>query len=259
MAKDTTTRFAAATSAATSPNPAPPATVEQAFEALTNYDHGSSRAALMPLDEAVVASLENPAARVGLEQRLVAVLKGTAPAVAKEYACRKLSLIGSAASVSALANLLSDAGLSDPARTALEALPCPESIKALRSSLPKLTGLPKAGTINSLGVRRDTASVLILVRLLKDPDSQIAAGAVAALGNLGTPKAARALRALQPIAPDALRLVWADACLVCAERLMADGKKDAAVATYRLLADSGHPTHVRSAAKRGLSLAGQKQ
>ena len=45
------------------------------FEALKSYEQGSGRGALVPLDEAVVASLDNKTARSELERQLVDALK----------------------------------------------------------------------------------------------------------------------------------------------------------------------------------------
>ena len=64
-----------------------------------------------------------------------------------------------------------------------------------------------------------------------------------------------ALAAFQTAAPKQLRLAAADAYLVCAERLLADGKKDAAIAIYKALATREQVPHVRRAAMRGLSVA----
>ena len=51
----------------------------------------------------------------------------------------------------------------------------------------------------------------------------------------------------------------ADACLTCAERLLADGKKPEAVRLYKSLNSEDQPKHVRLAATRGvLAAAGKK-
>jgi hypothetical protein len=179
---------AAPQAAAPASRAADQAAVGRAFETLGAYDHGSSRASLMPLDEAVVASLGDAAARKDLEQRLAGVLSRKVSPVAKQYVCAKLRLIGSAESVPALAGLLADRDLAHAARGALESMPCPEALQSLRDALPKLSGLQKVGLINSLAVRRDTESVPALVALLKDPDAQVAAAAAAALDHIGTPE-----------------------------------------------------------------------
>ena len=232
-----------------------PAAVDKAFEALATYDYGSARASLLPIDDAVRSSLRDAAARQELERRLAAVLSAKASPVAKEYVCAKLGLLGGAGAVPALAALLPEPALSHAACGALEAISCPEAVEALGASLPKLSGLLKVGVINSLGARQDARSVPALTALLKDADTQVAAAAAAALGSIGTVEAAKALRAFQPKAPEAMRLAVADACLACAERLLAKGKKAAAQALYQALATTQQPKHVQLAAKRGLALS----
>lgn len=225
--------------------------IDQAFEALKTYDAGSSRAALLPIDEAVVAAMKNEPARAKLETRLAAVLAADVPAVAKAYVCGKLRLIGGPASVPALAGLLGDPSRSHAARNALEAMPCAEAVVALRNSLAKLSGLPKVGVMASLGVRRDAASVPDLKALLRDGDAQVAGAAAAALGEIGTAEAGEALREFLPGAVGSLRAITADACLACAERLKAGGNEAAARALRNLLTTADQPEYIRAAAKRG--------
>jgi HEAT repeat protein len=225
--------------------------VDKAFEALKTYDWGTPRDQLKAIDDAVVASHKDAAARKALETRLAAVLGTDASRAAKDYVCRKLSLIGTAASVPALAGLLTDQKLSHMARYALERMPCPEAVGAMRDALPKAKGRVKVGVINSLGARRDAKSLNTMVALLKDSDKEIVAAAAAALGSIGNEEAAQALGAFQAKAPKELRLTAADAYLACAERLLADGKKAQARKIYSALDNDQQPKHVQRAAKQG--------
>ena len=224
------------------------AAVAAAFAALATYQAGSGRAALLPIDEAARACLANAAERDKLEQRLLAALKIELSPVAKEYLCSKLGLIGSAAAVPALAARLADPDVSQAARNALEALPCPQAGQALRERLSQLEGLPKAGVINSLGARRDLEAVPALAQLLQDTDPQIAGAAAAALGRIGTPQAARVLLQFLPNAPQAMQEETADASLACAERLLTDGHQSQALAMYRALLDSPQSKPIHRAA-----------
>ncbi len=227
--------------------------LDKAFEALTSYDWGVDPVVLKAIDEGVLSSHDDEAARRELETRLASVLKSTAPRAAKDFACRKLSRMGSAASVPALAALLNDDGLSHMARYALERLPTPDADKALRDALPKVEGDLKVGVINSLGVRRDGKSTSQLATLLGDSDRKVVAAAAAALGQIGTPEAAKRLRAFREEAPEELRLLAADASLASAERLLAAGTRDQAKAIYQDLKSPKQPEHVCLAASRGLS------
>ena len=226
--------------------------LDGAFEALLKYDWGKSRAELKPIDDAVVASHGKAEARKDLEQRLIAVLKADAPRAAKDYACRQVSLVGTAAAVEALAALLGDKDLSHMARYALERIPDAAAVKAMRDALPKASGAVRIGVINSLGVRRDAESVKALVELLKDADAATAGAAAAALGKIGAVEAIEPLKAFRAQAPKELQTAAVDATLDLAERLLAQGKKDEAGKIYDELNAADQPALVRKAAFQGL-------
>jgi hypothetical protein len=107
-----------------------PASLDAAFAALAAFDWGADAAAFAPIDAAVIAAHGDAAARADVEKRLAAVLGGGPSRAAKEYACRKLSMIGTAASVPALASLLADPDSSHMARFALERIAAPEASSA---------------------------------------------------------------------------------------------------------------------------------
>ncbi len=164
-----------------------------------------------------------------LEIRLAAVLKTGAPRDAKDYVCRKLMVIGTAASVPALAGLLADKDLSHMARYALERIPAPEAAQAMRDALPKLTGTLKIGVIGSLGARRDAASVPALAELLCDADATVAVAAAHAMGTIGTPEAAESLGRWLEKTPngekESVKKAVVEAGLVCADRCLESGQK----------------------------------
>lgn len=235
---------------ATKPLKPETAVVNAAFAALKTYAQGSSRAALLPIDEAVVAALADRAARKELESLLIMALKDAGSVAAREYVCSKLAMIGTKSCVPTLAAFLSVPEIASTARNALEVIPDRRAARSLRDSLPKLQREQKVGVINSLGVRRDADSVRVLSSLLKATDTGMAGAAAAALGEIGSTRAAKALRTFQPASPS-LRPQWTDACLVCAERLLVAGKRAEAEALYRLLAANAQPQHVQQALVRG--------
>lgn len=236
-----------------------PAAVDKAFETLKTYDWGQDRNLLAPIDAAVIATHGDVAARKVLETRLAEVLKTGASRDAKDFACRTLRVIGTAESVPALAALLSDKDLSHMARYALQSMPAPEASAALRDALPGVGGVLKVGVIGSLGAKRDAASVPALAALLGDADKVVASAAAGALGNIGTPEAAKALGGVVKTAPEGVKASVSDGLLICAERLLADGKKAEAMLVYKSLAGEDQPKHVRLAATRGLlAVAGKK-
>jgi HEAT repeat protein len=223
--------------------------LDQAFDALKTYDWGKDPAVLNPIHEAIVATHGNEGGRKELEARLTEVLKGNFSRDAKDFVCRKLMIIGTAASVPVLAGLLADKDLSHMARYALERIPTPQAAQALRDSLSKLSGALQVGVIGSLGVRRDAESVPALAALLRDSDTSVARAAAYALGDIRSPEAAKTLTEAKPQGGAAAAT---DASFACAEALLREGKKSEALAIYKSLSGPQQPKHVRLAATRGM-------
>lgn len=231
--------------------------LDQAFDALKSYDWGKDRNALKPIDEAVVATHGDTAARKELETRLTAALKGDLPLDARQFVCRKLRVIGTAASVPVLAELLPRKEDSHMARYALESIPVPEAAQAMLDALPKLSAELQVGVIGSLGVRQEPQSVPVLAKLLGATDAAVARSAAMALGAIRSPEASKALAVAKPT-PE-VKPAATDSSLACAESLLADGKNADALAIYKGLAKDDQPKHVRLAATRGmLACAGKK-
>lgn len=225
--------------------------LDKAFEALQKFDWGTDYNALKSIDEAVVATHGDAAARQELETRLADVLKSDVSRDAKDFVCRKLTVIGTAASVPALAELLPQNEHSHMARYALERIPAPEAAQALRDALPNVENSLKVGVISSLGVRRDTDSVPALAELLSDADAAVARAAAVALGDVRNAAAAQALSGAKPNDATA-KLAAIDSTLACAEEFLSDGKKLEALSIYKGLVSADQPKHVRLAATRGM-------
>jgi HEAT repeat protein len=231
--------------------------LEKAFESLKTYDWGQDRNVLKPIDDAVVAAHGDASARQQLENRLAETLKSELSYDARQFLCRKLMVIGTAASVPVLSGFLTDEKLSHMARYALERIPAPEAAKALRDALPKLSGALKVGVIASLGVRQDEAAVPLLAELLSDSDPAIARAAAAGLGAIRSPAASKAL--VQGKASSEAQSGVADAKLACAEALLSNGNSKDALAVYRGLIGSQQPKHVKLAATRGMLACAAKK
>jgi HEAT repeat protein len=229
--------------------------LEQAFQVLETYEEGSSRGALMPIDEAVRASLVDPTARAALERRLIGILNGNASLLAKEYACRQLVLIGSPQALPPLGKALRQPGLDLAARMVLDAMEGPEAAAVLRDALDDVAGLALVGVIQSLGTKGDVRSVPALERLLKRREVQVVGAAATALGAIGTNRAGRALRRFVREAPATVRPELANAMLLCAERLRAAGERAETKDLLGLLNQPGQPDHVRRAAQTALDQA----
>jgi len=228
--------------------------LDAAFEALKAYKQGDDPGVLAPIDQAVREVHGNPAARTALEQRLSAHLGAAFSPATRAFACRSLAIVGSAASVHALAALLVDDDLSLLARNALERIPGPEADEALRRAIGRAEGKTKLGIIHSVGVRRDARSAALLAKVLtSEPES--AAAAAKALGEIGTSESARALEAFRGKGSVEVRLAVADASLICAEHLIASGERGQGVKLLEALTHASQPPHVRLAANRALSAA----
>jgi HEAT repeat protein len=256
MTNNETTRITVALGAAA---PADAAVVDNAFNTLKTYDWGADRGALNPIDQAIIATHGDAAARRALEKRLVDALAGGLSRSAQDYVCRKLRVVGTAQSVKTLAVLLPAEETSHIARYALERIPDEKAVEALRGALPKVSSKLKPGLIGSLGKRRDTKSVKAIAKFLGDSDPQVAQAAAQALALIGTPAAAKELSKFAKKAPAGMKTPVADARLICAEQLLADGEKSGAVALYEELRGDDQPAHVKVAAMRGMLTASTKK
>src|SRR4029453_3964095 len=109
--------------------------LNEAFEALTTYDRGSSRAVLLPIDGAVAATGGKPELRQQLEKRLLLALRPNLSAPAREYVYSKLALVGGDASATTLALAEVISPTDTALRNALEAIPGPTATKTLLTLL----------------------------------------------------------------------------------------------------------------------------
>ncbi|NOZ40543.1 MAG: HEAT repeat domain-containing protein [Planctomycetes bacterium] len=203
-----------------------------------------------------VSSLSFPVTSVAEEEQpLIDVLQSNAPQQEKALTCKKLAIWGTARAVPALAALLPDPELTSWARIALEAIPDSAADEALREAMAELAGRPLIGVINSIGVRRDTLAVEGLIGHLKGSDSAVAAAAAVALGHIGNEKATTTLRRALADSPQEVRSAVAEGCILCAEKLLADGHADASAALYDEVRAAKVPKQRVVEATRGAILA----
>ena len=198
-------------------------------------------------------------AEVGEEARLIAVVQSSATPVAKEDACLRLKLIGTAKAVPALATLLADEHLYQAACDVLETMPFVEAGEALRSSLKTTTPKPKAGAIHALGERQDRAALPDLAALLTDPDPLLATYSANAIGRIGGGEAVLVLRKALAAASDPVRSAIVDALLQCAVQLLAAGDRAGAISIFDQFSQRKEMEQVRTAAYAGLIRAAGDQ
>ncbi len=200
---------------------------------------------------APLAADDSEAAR---EKELIGILQSGQPAE-KAIACKQLAIHGGKDACPALAKLLADGQLASWARIALEAIPDPAADEALRKASESLQGRLLVGTINSRGVRRSAGAVEPRLGRRKDQDHEVASAAAVALGRIGNDVATKALRQTLADAAAPVRTAVAEGCILCAERLMADGKSNEAVEIYDALRAADVPKQRKLEATRGAILA----
>ena len=227
-------------------------------KAVAAYKFGQDEKPLIALAELVRASHDDAQRRGAIEERLVKLLE-TGTGACKRYVCRQLWMAASKRSVPALAKLLTDEELSNAARYALERLADPAAGAALREAMGKAKGPALVGVVNSLGHRRDKEAAALVLPLLGDKDQAVVAAAAWSLGRIGGTASAKALTDARAEAKGKLRRVLDDACLLCADALVAEGKKADAAEIYRPMYAAGAPRRIRIAALRGLMLAEPQQ
>jgi HEAT repeat protein len=200
---------------------------------------------------------DNRSAAQEKEQKLIEVLQSDAPLATKAITCKHLALCGSKAAIPALAPLLSNEKLASWARIALEVIPDPAADEAFRAALGKLQGRLLVGAINSIGVRRDAQALEALIARLKDADAEVASAAAVALGRIGNAPATQTLQQALPAAPATVRSAVAEGCILCAEKLVTEGKTAEAAKLYDLVRKAEVPKQRILEATRGAILARQ--
>ena len=147
----------------------------------------------------------------------------------KAVAFKRLAIFGTKYAVDELAPILEDPTWAHYARYSLEPLPDPSVDEAFRAALKKLKGNLLIGVVNSIGVRQDPESVEALTELLGSSDEGVAAAAAAALGRIATKEAVAQLKGQLAKTQGRLKIEVADACLACADQLLAKNDKAGAL------------------------------
>ena len=228
---------------------------EAMFREIENYDFGKSRKALAAIEEQVRNTPKDGMAPIETKL-LIALNSPKSSFAAKQFVCHMLRRIGSARSVPALAKMLHDKQLSHMARFALQHMPAPEAGDALREALDSLTGNLRVGVAGSLGQRGDAKAVPQLAKLVAGSDKTLATAAITALGRIGGAEAASALSRAR--VGDDLKALKDNAYLLCADKMLEQGKTDDAGRIYVAMTTSDN-TMVKIAAYNGLARAEKEQ
>lgn len=236
--------------------PAPKlADMEPVLARIAAWDPGQPRDPLYEFTNFLRAAMNSKAELPEIEARLLRMLTTaakTSPA-GKDFVCRQISIIGTAAAVPTLARLLNDPSLTEIARYTLARLPGPSAGKALRNALPRASGKAQAGIINALGERRDERAVPALQNLAGSSDHEVSNAALAALAQIGDTQALTAIKAVLETAVAARRESALRDYVRCADAVAAAGGKAAARTVYRQLIAGNKPPVIRIAALHGLA------
>jgi len=231
------------------------ADIEKAVAAIRDYDYGQSRKALLAVEKLINETYGNAKLRARIEKELVTVLESDATFACKQFVCRKLRIIGTDASVPALAKMLAsaDTHASEAACYALSRHPSPAVSRALRDALVKAKGNGLVAVINLLGDRRDAESAPSLAALATGGDDAAADAAIAALGKIANEHCVKVLADLQKNDNPKRRTAANHACLQCAQELEGRRRLSEAKAIYEQLAASGELEQIRRGARIGLA------
>jgi HEAT repeat protein len=145
--------------------------------------------------------------------------------------------------------LLDDPKTTDLARLALQTLPGQRATDALLAALDRLQGVPLAGIVNSLGVRREAVAVPKLTALLGNAELVVHNAALHALASIGSFDSSVALVASNY--PARNQAAWFDAQLLAAANLTST-QRTLAFSLCEHLWNSQNPASPKSAALAGL-------
>jgi HEAT repeat protein len=176
----------------------------------------------------------------------------------RAFLIRELQVAGGRRSAAAIGKHLLDEDLVDAAAMALAAIGGDAAAEELRRALPSSKGRVRAAIVHALGALKDKEAAALLRGSLADPERDVRTGAAWALASVGDPEASDLLLKAAEAADPWERILGAKACLLLAETLLAQGRKDDAVRLYTRLRDAKRGTdeaYLAEAAERGLAAA----
>jgi HEAT repeat protein len=216
------------------------------------YQSGQNAQAIRAIEQLVRDAAGRPTLRAELEASLVRLLAPSATFEARRFACQSLAVVGTDASLPALAELLKGEETVGIACLALSGQRTPRAAEILRSALPGARGRARLQLIGALGNHQDASAVKTLADLARDPDADVAAAAILAISKMNGPDAHAAIVKLRKEAPSGLAGPVTEATLRMAEQLAAAGDRKAAADIYKELLASKTPTNVRRGALAAL-------
>lgn len=230
------------------PMTAQAADLAQLTAAVAKWESGQNVEPLRQMEQLARESAGKRAERAELEAALVKLLAPASTFEARRFACQQLAVVGSDASVRALAKLFQDNETIGIACFAFGNRPSAKADKALRDALPAARDMGRRQIISTLGYRRDAKAVKPLAKLARDADAAVAEAAIRALGQIASESTAKEIAELRKEANPACQRALADASLRCAAQLAESGKAEAAAGIYEELVALSQPANVRRGA-----------
>jgi HEAT repeat protein len=225
------------------------------FEYVASYQFGESRAPLRILEDAVRNAMQNPFEKKAMVERFTEMMTSADVTMdGKRFISRQLVLLATPESLPGLAPLLSAPETADLALYVFERVPGPDASRILREVL--VAEPDKAvmiGLVNVLGARGDAEAVPLLEKVAKDPQVDLAAAAIEALGKIGDEPARVALTELWSNGPEELRNAAGAALLRLAESLVDSGQFTLARSIYDTIYTGASANHLRAGALGGLA------
>jgi HEAT repeat protein len=226
------------------------------YSQLAGYKYESSRKPLSAIEASVREA--SPEQLKEIEGKLLKILQSPeTTADAKGWICGVLRQIGTEQAVAPVAALLADEDVSVRACIAMQSLPGPKADEALREAAAKLPTELKATVLQSIGARGDRKAVAAIAPLANDKDAGVASAALIALGKIGSTEARDALQ--KASVPAEMKITQAQALLLCAHSLTAEGKNSDAAAICSGVLKAGESFAVKVAALRGLVVSDKVQ
>ena len=222
--------------------------LNEALSRASTYEYGASREALTDINDIVQKVLNTPALQKPVERQFLTFLQSDATLAGKQFICRKLSLVGSKASVPILSRMLQQKETFDMALFAMARIPGTNVDKVLRQMIMKMKGEKQIGIVSTLGERKDAKSIKVLGKLIYG-DPEIADASLSALGNIGGQEAIAVLSEAIESLSGQRRDAAMNAYMRCADQLVKDGHISQAKAVYQKFMI---PDAIRTSALTGL-------
>jgi len=217
------------------------ADLSQLIADTAKYESGQSVEPLRKFEELLRDSARKPALRAELEAAMIKLLAPGVTFEARRFACQQLAVIGTDASLPALAELLKNEETAGIACLAFGSRRSPKLAETLRNALPTARGRVRLQLISTLGNQQDKESVKTFAEFARGSDVALANTAILALGKIGSSEAHAAIAALRKENKPAVAFAVAEATLRVAEQT-------GSVALYEEMLASRQPANIRRGA-----------